>query len=480
MEQRYGVGFTPFNLIGFSQPPLRRTDRRTRPLNAPYFFDAKAPLTVLATPFLGWLIAATAGLAQAQTPPASLGNAPEAVQMAADTRLPLTLEKALAWALEGHGELIAASREVDATQGQVIQGMARRNPELAYALEDQRAPTRVQSVQINWPVELGGKRAARMAAAERGRELAIENLNLRRIEIRAAVVTTFFETLAAQDRTELAQASLQLALRASDAASKRVAAGKISPMEEVKAQVAEAGVRVELVQAQSEQRSARLRLASLLGVQAPAFAQVVGQTEGLPPIPTQGSVLQRLASSPALVRAQLEVDRRKSLVDVERSKQTPDVTFSMGMKRPNEIVRNQVLVGVSVPLQLFDQNQGNVLEALKREEKARDELQALNERLQAEVLQARERLESVHQEAAILAQRVLPAALSAYQAATLGFEHGKFGFMEVLDAQRTYFAAKSQYLKTLLEAHRAAADMDRVLGPAPLTPPSAAQQPATH
>ena len=58
----------------------------------------------------------------------------------------------------------------------------------------------------------------------------------------------------------------------------------------------------------------------------------------------------------------------------------------------------------------------------------------------------------------------LPGAKSAYIAATVGFENGKFNFLEVLDAQRTYFAAKSQYLKALAEAHRSAADIDRVLG----------------
>ena len=47
---------------------------------------------------------------------------------------------------------------------------------------------------------------------------------------------------------------------------------------------------------------------------------------------------------------------------------------------------------------------------------------------------------------------------------TVGFEKGNFNFLEVLDAQRTYFAAQSQYLKALAEAHRAASDIDRVLG----------------
>jgi len=170
----------------------------------------------------------------------------------------------------------------------------------------------------------------------------------------------------------------------------------------------------------------------------------------------------------------LEVERRRSLVDVERSKRIPDVTFSIGVKRPNELQRDQLLFGVSVPLPLFDRNQGNLLEALKREDKARDELQALNMRVSTDVLQARERLESIRGEVDVLQRDVLPGAKSAYDAATVGFENGKFNFLEVLDAQRTYFAAKSQYLKALAEAHRTAADIDRVLG----EPGANATQPA--
>ena len=85
-------------------------------------------------------------------------------------------------------------------------------------------------------------------------------------------------------------------------------------------------------------------------------------------------------------------------------------------------------------------------------------------RLHSEVAQARERLATIAAEIQSLQQDVLPGAKSAYDAATIGFENGKFNFLEVLDAQRTYFTAKSQYLKALGEAHRAAADVDRLLG----------------
>lgn len=413
----------------------------------------------------GLLLALMTGTAFAQLLPTApaLGQSANGVEQI-EAATPLTLQKAVALALEANLDLTVAQREIEAVEGQVIQGRVRPNPELAYSLEDQRTPTRTQSVQINLPIELGGKRAARIAAAERGRDVAVEELNMRRVEIRAAVVAAFFETLAAQERAALAQASVDLAKRATDAVAKRVAAGKVSPVEETKARVAEAGVRVELAQAQSEQRNARARLASLLGANPPRFTLVSGNVEELPAVPSLDDIQQRLSASPTLRRMQLEVERRRSLVDVERSKRIPDVTFSLGVKRPTELQRNQLLFGVSVPLPLFDRNQGNLLEALKREDKARDELQALNIRVSTDVLQARERLESIRREVDVLQQDVLPGAKSAYDAATVGFENGKFNFLEVLDAQRTYFAAKSQYLKALAEAHRTAADIDRVLG----------------
>lgn len=415
----------------------------------------------------GLLIALTTGATFAQVLPATQDDrlaVTSGLQAEAETLL--TLQMAIALALDSNLDLAVAKREIEAIQGQVIQGHTRPNPELAYSLEDQRAATRTQSMQINLPVEMGGKRAARITAAERGRDIAVEELNARRVEIRAAVVAAFFETLVAQDRAALAQESFDLARRATDAVAKRVTAGKVSPFEETKAKVAEAGVRVELAQAQSEQRNARARLASLLGANPPRFTLVAGSVGALPTVPTADNVQQRLSASPTLRRAQLEIERRTSLVNVERSKRVPDVIFSLGVKRANELQRDQLLFGVSMPLPLLDRNQGNLLEALKREDKARDELQALNLRVSMEVLQARERLESVRGELDVLQRDVLPGAKSAYDAATIGFENGKFNFLEVLDAQRTYFAAKSQYLKALAEAHRASADIDRVLGDA--------------
>ena len=410
-----------------------------------------------------WLSASGGAFSQGLPPGHVVGErAPQAA--AAATAEPLSLAKAIELALEGNPEVAAAKRQLEATEGQVLQGRSRPNPELAYSLEDTRSKTRTQSWQLNLPVELGGKRAARTKAAEKTREQAQAQLAELQATVRANVAAAYFDVLTAQERLVLARDSAALAKSSTDTVSKRVAAGKVSPVEESKARVAEAGVRVELAQAASEQRNALSRLFALLGrIDAP-YTVLEGKAENLPSVPSLADLQPLISSAPGVVLARIEVDRRKALTALEQSKRVPDVTVSVGMQRSNETQRNVLLFGVSVPLPIFDRNQGNLLEALKLEDKARDELQAATVRLHSEVAQARERLSTIIAEVQSLKQDVLPGAKSAYDAATIGFENGKFNFLEVLDAQRTYFTAKSQYLKALGEAHRAAADIDRLLG----------------
>ena len=410
-----------------------------------------------------WLSASGGAFSQGLPPGPAVGErAPQSAAAAAAE--PLSLAKAIELALEGNPEVAAAKRQWEATEGQVLQGRSRPNPELAYSLEDTRSKTRTQSWQLNLPVELGGKRAARTKAAEKTREQAQAQLAELQATVRANVAAAYFDVLTAQERLVLARDSAALAKSSTDTVAKRVAAGKVSPVEESKARVAEAGVRVELAQAASEQRNALSRLFALLGrIDAP-YTVLEGKAENLPSVPSLADLQPLISSAPGVVLARIEVDRRKALTALEQSKRVPDVTVSVGMQRSNETQRNVLLFGVSVPLPIFDRNQGNLLEALKLEDKARDELQAATVRLHSEVAQARERLSTIIAEVQSLKQDVLPGAKSAYDAATIGFENGKFNFLEVLDAQRTYFTAKSQYLKALGEAHRAAADIDRLLG----------------
>ena len=428
---------------------------------------AVGPQRIIALSIVCGLLSASWTFAQ-ESSQASLWEDPSRSGM--DGRLfqepaaPLTMEAAIRLALEVNPTIAAARREIEATEAQILQGSLRPNPGFSYAAENAGMISRSSSAQVELPIERGDKRAARVDAAQRGRDVAVSDLSGRQLKVRAAVMAAFFEVLAAQELTALAQDSVSLARRATDIAAKRVVAGKVSPVEETKARVAEAGTRVALTQAQSELRNARRRLSSLWGNASPRFSEAQGNVDMLPAVPARESIELRLGTSPSVQRAQLELERRKSLVNVEQSKTVQDVTVSVGIQRREEAQHEQMRFGISIPIPLFNRNQGNLLEALRREDKARDELVATRIALSSDVYQVIERLGARRQEVDLLRTEVVPGAKSAYEAATIGFENGKFSFLEVLDAQRTFFSAKSQYLNALAAVHRAVTDLEGILG----------------
>ncbi|EGF32564.1 Heavy metal RND efflux outer membrane protein, CzcC family, partial [Oxalobacteraceae bacterium IMCC9480] len=138
----------------------------------------------------------------------------------------LTLAAAQVLAASANPGLAVAAREIEAMEGAVQQAGTRPNPEFSASLEDTRQATRTTTLQLNQPIELGGKRRARMTAADRNRDAAVTELAIARAALRATVMAAFYDVLTAQERHQLALASVDLAQRATSVTARRVIAGK--------------------------------------------------------------------------------------------------------------------------------------------------------------------------------------------------------------------------------------------------------------
>ena len=103
----------------------------------------------------------------------------------AGTALPIDLPTTIRLALD-QPALRAAAHEVAASEATVDQAGRIPNPELAYLREGQDAGARTTTVQINQPIELGGKRQARITLAQGAVGLARTELLARRQAILGA------------------------------------------------------------------------------------------------------------------------------------------------------------------------------------------------------------------------------------------------------------------------------------------------------
>lgn len=375
----------------------------------------------------------------------------------------LTLEQALEKTIAANPTLRAAALDVAIATGMRRQAGLFPNPEVSFVREGTQRGTRTQNVQLSQVFELGGKRSARIILAERERSFASSSLDVARLDLRADVTAAYFDALAAQERVQLAQASLDVASKGANAAEKRVAAGRISPIEQDRAGVALASSRLELAQAQSELWVAMRTLAAYWGETIPVARTLAVPELDLAPTPTIEELQRRLASSPQLRRARLQVEREEAQVGVDRAQRMPDLTLIVGSKKDEEIGRSQTVLGLAVPLPLFNRNQGSLQASLGRADKARAELEAQRLRLHRDLANAHQRAQLSRERVRTMREEILPSAQRVFDSTVTGFEAGKFSFLEVLDAQRTLLQIRTQYIDALYDRYRALADLGRFI-----------------
>ncbi|NIL20202.1 TolC family protein [Pseudomonas sp. AN3A02] len=376
----------------------------------------------------------------------------------------LTLESALQTAFANNPDMAAAQWEIDIAQGGRQQAGLIPNPVASWDAEDTRRNSRTTTVKLSQTLELGGKRGARIDVATRAQEAAALTLEQRRNGLRADVIDGYYGALRAQERLDLAQRSLALAERGLVVANGRVTAGKSSPVEATRAQVQLSEIRLEFNRAQMGLTDAYRRLAASTGAASTDFQAVATQAQAAPELPPTAQLLGRLEQTVELRLAELQIVQGEAALGLEKAQRIPDLDVSIGSQYDAGVRERVNVVGVSMPIPLFNRNQGNVLAASRRADQARDLRNAAELRLRTETRQALDLWQTANTEVRSFNLQILPAAQSAVDSATRGFEMGKFNFLEVLDAQRTLIAARTQYLAATAQATEAWVRIERIYG----------------
>ncbi len=382
----------------------------------------------------------------------------------------ITLDQALQFALSQNPDLQAFSYEVRAREAEVLQAGLVSNPQLHVQVEnvtgsgdfngfDQSETT----VQLSQRLELGSKRGLRKSSANLSKEVAGWDYEVQRLEILARVSKAFTHVLKTQQKVLLVAEGVQLAKKFLSAVSERVTAGKVAAIEIIKAQVALANMRMEKERVQQELENARRRLSALWGNAKPRFESAQGDFFTISDKPPA----TELSTNPRLSRSATALARRQAELDVENSKAIPDLTLSGGFRRLEQTDDNALVFGVTVPLNWFNRNQGGIAKARHRLSKAQEEKKAEALRIQGALFKAHSEVSFFHAKVTLIKAEVLPGAKKAFGAISEGYRFGKFGLLDVLDSQKTFFQAQSQYLDVLAEYHDAVADVKRLTGAGP-------------
>jgi cobalt-zinc-cadmium efflux system outer membrane protein len=376
----------------------------------------------------------------------------------------------IALALQANPELQAARLELESLNGRILQASLRPNPSIDAELDrpigsktgesQQKTEMRLLLIQ---PIELGSKREHREKVAQSEKSLAQATLAIQRADLIDNIKTAYIEALGARETLTLAERRKTIADEFVAAAKRRASAGGGSAVEQIKAQISLSTSEISLEQARQDFEAALRKITSILGASAKSL-KIDGRLENTVPPPTWESMSSEFPKSLDVRRSQLEASRRRAEASLEEAKAWRDISISGGVRYAQESRDTGVLVGISVPIPVSDRNQGAILEARKNvaasefseksavittEAALKDSFQnmstayALSERLKNDILQN--------------AERALDASAKAYRL-------GKLSYLEVIDAQRTLFDAREQFINALTTYHTSRSAAERLIG----------------
>lgn len=380
----------------------------------------------------------------------------------------LRLEQAIDAALQSNPDLKVSAADVSIKDAQALQAGLRPNPTAGLNMEDiagsgdrngwQSGETTLSLSQL---IELGSKREKRLRAAELERDVAAGDYLARRRSVIAESTASFSSVLIAQERLALAEELVRLSRGAVDTVAATVKTGSVSPIEQHRASATLARSQAERTNAERELIRARIALAATWGSSAPVFTKVEGKLEPLIPPEPLATLLEQADASPEVARLDVEIAQRRAAMDVETSKTIPSITLGAGVRQYADQGDAGLVIGIQVPLPLFDRNQGNILAASRDITRTELERVAARNRVRAEVRRAYEAQQSSLIQAATLRDRGIPEARRAYDGARDAYQKGLFRYLEVLDAQRTMFELRAAYLDAVDLYYQASSDLVR-------------------
>ena len=320
------------------------------------------------------------------------------------------------------------------------------------------------TVGVALPLELGGKRPARIALANARLTRAQIQSAIAIADLRQRITQLYVQAAAAERRAEVLGQQATIAAEASRIATDRVQVGAASPIEQQRADVLRINAQVAAQSASRDAQAARTNLAGLIGrpvvgeLDRAWFDQVGGY--GPPaPIEVEGTL--------ALAAAEADVNTANAQIRVARSLRTPDVTVSVAARRLEATNDTAAVVGVAIPIPFF--NNGRALVSQARAEQT----QSVALRNLA-VLDTRQAIASAQAEVANAAATAratggpgLTAAAEAARIARIGYGQGKFDQIQLLDAERTLSQTRQAYVDALAAYHDAEARLERLTTPAP-------------
>ncbi len=247
----------------------------------------------------------------------------------------ITLEQAISSAVSNNPGLGVLSYELAKAKGRTLQAGLLPNPEISLGVAAFNGSGE-KSLLLSQEIQLGDKRLKRKNVAALSEELILWDIKALRLDIIRQTTQSFYDVLGLKELLKLNVELTRLAEEVYQTVKERVSAGKVSPLEGIKARANLDNQRIELKNIEKELKSAIKGLNAVLGSKDQSFETVEGNLELLEPMASLKELTELISKSTDITRFETEKEHRLSALQMEESQVFPDITIAGGISG-NEI-----------------------------------------------------------------------------------------------------------------------------------------------
>lgn len=447
-------------LAGCASPDGERPPLVPTPAPAPFAYarpsNPTAPPTARPRPD------GTVQRASFQTPaPPSENGRPDPVPPA-----PASMDDFVRLAVERNPRLARANLAIEAARGKHLQAGLYPNPELAASWDeigDRTGNGIITAPKVTQTIVTGKKLTLAQAVAAREVDQATLELVAERFAVVGSVRAAFYEAYTLQQRADVLDELVRLADEGVTNGKTLLDAKQLARLDLVQLEVERERFRAELQSVRRELPGAYRRLAAVAGNYAAIPDGVAGTFVGLPEYDADAVREAVLAYHPQVRSAKVGVDRAQAAVRRAEAEPIPNVTAYAGFIRQNENKSNDGAFGLSMPVPLWNRNQGNIRAAKAELGMAIQAVGQSENELAARVAAAYQTYAAARERAGVYQKELIPRAEETYKLSMAAFKGGQFEYLRVVQAQRAVAEARLEANRSLGEAWRAAAELSGLL-----------------
>jgi outer membrane protein, heavy metal efflux system len=397
----------------------------------------------------------------------TIGIQAQSRQQASEIPSALTLEKAMSLAMDRNPALAAVKNGIQAAEGDRIAAGKRLNPTFSLQFEDLPISTHPgpffdgQGItsRVDYEIERGGRRSLRTEAATqviRSQKFTYEDLvRLMRLQIEHA----YYLTILAKSNLEAAQSTLDQVEHTLSLNRIRYKEGDISALDLNRMELEKLKFQDDVFQSDLALRNAKSSLLALLN--APNLSMEVdligtlaidyqNPEWGMPPqVPLNALVDMAIKQRPDMAAVIEEQKRAITETKLQRANRSANITIGGGYKR--NLADNTLVFGVTLPLKIFNRNEGEIMRADAEHLRAENLAAAVRKNVQLDVQQAHNAVEINRQRAGYIRTQQLQRAEETSRIILQSYNLGEATLMDYLDAQRTYRDTVHLYNQALFD-----------------------------